>query len=474
MPRYAKFLKELLTNSRKMEDVKEVVLNENCSAAMLNKLPKKKGDPGSLTLPCQFGNLATIHALADSGASVNLMPYLFFKKLDLLEPRPIHMAIHLANKTVTFPRGIRENLLVKLNKFVFPADFIILDMEADPQVPIIVGRSFLNTASAIVHMRDSKLTLRVRDDSVTFGVDQAMKHARNSDHMAFSIDMFDELMEECDNEDPNKSTIRDEELDAEKYLLEIERMLEEVEYEELVKKSEKATRRDAKPRLIRWVLLLQEFDIDIRDKKGMKNIAADHLSRLENLQLQEDKVGDDFPDEYIMVTMREEPWFADIANYLASKLVYGKQCHLLVEIEHKAFWALKMCNFNIAELKNNRLMQMNALEELRNEAYTSSLIYRERTKSWHDKRIKGNKEFHEGQKVLLFNSRLKLFPGKLKLRWDGPSLVKKVFPHGAIELVSKDGTPFKVNGHRVKRYEEGVPRNEDIEEGLLLEGMAET
>ncbi|XP_023742672.1 uncharacterized protein LOC111890824 [Lactuca sativa] len=133
-----------------------------------------------------------------------------------------------------------------------------------------------------------------------------------------------------------------------------------------------------------------------------------------------------------------------------------------------------MCNFNIAELKNNRLMQMNALEELRNEAYTSSLIYKEKTKSWHDKRIKGNKEFYEGQKVLLFNSRLKLFPGKLKSRWDGPFLVKNVFPHGAIELVSKGGTPFKVNGHRVKRYKEGIPRNEDIEEGLLLEGMAET
>ncbi|XP_052621599.1 uncharacterized protein LOC128127212 [Lactuca sativa] len=142
-----------------------------------------------------------------------------------------------------------------------------------------------------------------------------------------------------------------------------------------------------------------------------------------------------------------------------------------MEIEHKAFWALKMCNFNIAELKNNRLMQMNALEELRNDAYTSSLIYKEKTKSFHEKRIKGNKEFHEGQKVLLFNSRLKLFPGKLKSRWEGPFLVKKVFPHGAIELLSKDGTPFKVNGHRVKRYEEGVPRNEDIEEGLLLDSM---
>ncbi|KAL7594072.1 hypothetical protein Lser_V15G34955 [Lactuca serriola] len=154
MPKYAKFLKELLTNRRKMEVVKEVVLNENCSAAMLNKLPKKKGDPGSLNFPCQFGNMATIHALADSRASLNLMPYSFFKKLDLPEPRPIRMAIHLANKTVTFPRGICEDLLVKVDKFVFLADFIILDIEADPQVSIILGRPFLSTTSAIVDMRD--------------------------------------------------------------------------------------------------------------------------------------------------------------------------------------------------------------------------------------------------------------------------------------------------------------------------------
>ncbi|KAL7617345.1 hypothetical protein Lser_V15G01168 [Lactuca serriola] len=123
-----------------------------------------------------------------------------------------------------------------------------------------------------------------------------------------------------------------------------------------------------------------------------------------------------------------------------------------------------MCNFNIAKLKNNRLMQMNALKELRNDAYNSSLIYKEKTKSWHDKRIKGNKEFHEGKKVLLFNSRLKLFPGKLKSRWDGPFLVKKVFPHGAIELLSKEGTPFKVNGHK-----EPCPEEAKLHEGEAKE-----
>ncbi|KAI3739925.1 hypothetical protein L2E82_30338 [Cichorium intybus] len=138
MPKYAKFLKDLLTNRKKMEEVSLVTLSEKCYASMMKNLPEKVGDPGGLHLPCTFGNHASSYGLADLGASINLMPYSFYKKLNLPEPKPVQMAINLANKAVTYPRGIVEDLLVKVDKFVFPVDFVILDMEEDDEVPILL------------------------------------------------------------------------------------------------------------------------------------------------------------------------------------------------------------------------------------------------------------------------------------------------------------------------------------------------
>nr|XP_016512315.1 PREDICTED: uncharacterized protein LOC107829365 [Nicotiana tabacum] len=398
-------------------------------------------------------------------------------------------------------------------------------------------------------------------------------------------------------------------------------------------------KKDTKPRLIWWVLLLQEFDLEIRDRKGTENQVADHLSRLENRNhvAEGGAIKETFPDEQLLaITSSTAPWYADYVNFIASgvtppeltpdnrrrflhdvrlymwdepflyrlcadqlvrrcvleeemnailhschaspygghhdgdrtaqkvlqscfywpklfrdahafvkmcdrcqrtgtitkkhemplqnilvvelfdvweidfmgplysnghrvlisdggmhfynkllnnvlakkdwagklddalwayrtayrtpigaspyKLVYGKACHLPVELQHKAYWAIKKLNMDGDLAGEKRLLQLNELDEFRLHAYENAKLYKVKTKRWHDKHIQ-HREFEPGQEVLLFNSRLKLFPGKLKSRWSGPFVVVSVKPHGAVELrdMSSTGT-FLVNGQRIKHY----------------------
>ncbi|GKA61848.1 hypothetical protein Tco_0761367 [Tanacetum coccineum] len=175
-------------------------------------------------------------------------------------------------------------------------------------------------------------------------------------------------------------------------------------------------KQDAKTRLLRWIVLLQEFDVIIRDKKRAENLAADHLSRLENphqADLEKKEINETFP------------------------LEPSPQNDILFLV--------------ILTAGDHRKVQMNELNELRDQAYENSLIYKEKTKKIHDSKIK-NRVFNVGDRVLLFNSRLKIFSGKLKTRWTGPFTVAQVFPYGTVELSQTDGPNFKVNGHRLKHY----------------------
>nr|GEZ17319.1 reverse transcriptase domain-containing protein [Tanacetum cinerariifolium] len=133
------------------------------------------------------------------------------------------------------------------------------------------------------------------------------------------------------------------------------------------------------------------------------------------------------------------------------KLVYGRACHLLIKLEHKAYWALKHCNYDLVTAGDHQKVQMNELNKVRDQAYENSLIYKEKTKKIHDSKIK-NHVFNVGDQVLLFNSRLKIFSCKLKTRWTKPFTVTQVFSYGTIELSSTNGPNFKVNIHRLKHY----------------------
>ena len=146
------------------------------------------------------------------------------------------------------------------------------------------------------------------------------------------------------------------------------------------------------------------------------------------------------------------------------RVIFGKPCHLPLELEYKAMWAIKKLNFDFKMEKEERLLQLNELEELRNKAYDNDRIYKDKTKKWHDQRIL-RKEFRAGDQVLLFNSRLRLFSGKLKSKWSGPYTMVSSTTFGAVTIRTNAREEFKVNGQRLEHY---LSREKEKEELRLV------
>ncbi|XP_022852858.1 uncharacterized protein LOC111374418 [Olea europaea var. sylvestris] len=149
MPNYPKFLKEVMSKKKKLEKFENVKLAEECSAILQKKLPHKLKDPSSFNIPCNIGGITFDRALCDVGDSINLMPLSVFKKLGLGEVNPTTLTLQLADKSITYPKDIIEDVLVKVDKFIFPVDFVVLDI-LDEKVPLILGRPFLATGRALI------------------------------------------------------------------------------------------------------------------------------------------------------------------------------------------------------------------------------------------------------------------------------------------------------------------------------------
>nr|GEY71029.1 reverse transcriptase domain-containing protein [Tanacetum cinerariifolium] len=176
MPKYQKILKALLSNKEKLQELANIPLNENCSAVILKSYQKKLGDPGKILIPCGFSEL-NCKALADLGAGINLMPLSVWKKLSLPDLIPTRMTLELANRAICTPDGIARDVFVPVGKFTFPADFVVIDYESDPRVPLILGRPFLKTARALIDVHgeemihrdgDKRLTLNMKHDTASY------------------------------------------------------------------------------------------------------------------------------------------------------------------------------------------------------------------------------------------------------------------------------------------------------------------
>ncbi|GJW90673.1 reverse transcriptase domain-containing protein [Tanacetum coccineum] len=192
MPKFASTIKSLLTNKDKLFELAKIPLNENCSAMLLKKLLEKLGDLSKFLIPCDFPGMDVCHALAYLGASINLMPLSIWKKLSLPELTPTRMMLELADRSITRPKGVAEDVFVKVGKFHFPTDFVVVDFDADPRVPLILERSFLRTGRALIDVYREEITLRVNDEAVTFNINQTTRYSFTYDDMSVNqIDVID-------------------------------------------------------------------------------------------------------------------------------------------------------------------------------------------------------------------------------------------------------------------------------------------
>nr|GEZ99696.1 reverse transcriptase domain-containing protein [Tanacetum cinerariifolium] len=198
---YPLTIKGLLTNKGKLFELARTSLNEHCSTVLLKKLPEKLGDPDKFLISCDFSGMDECLALADLGASINLMPLSMWNKLSLPKLSPMCMTLELVDRSISRLVGVAIDVFVKLETFHFPTDIVVVDFDVDTQVPLILGRSFLNTRHDLIDVYEGELTLRVGNKAITFNLDQTSRYSANYDTMSVNrIDLIDLACEEYSQE----------------------------------------------------------------------------------------------------------------------------------------------------------------------------------------------------------------------------------------------------------------------------------
>nr|GEX78785.1 reverse transcriptase domain-containing protein [Tanacetum cinerariifolium] len=197
MPKFASTFKSLLSNKEKLFELASTLLNENSSAVLLKKLPEKLGDPSKFLIPCNFSELDEFLALADLGTSINLMPLFVWQKLLLPELTSTRMTLELANRSTVIPTDVAKDVFVKVEKFYFLAEFVVVDYDVDPRVPLILERPFLRMARALIDVHGEEMTLRVNDEAITFKVKHTSRYSHNSyDETVHQVNVIEVACEE--------------------------------------------------------------------------------------------------------------------------------------------------------------------------------------------------------------------------------------------------------------------------------------
>nr|GFB25147.1 reverse transcriptase domain-containing protein [Tanacetum cinerariifolium] len=210
MPKFASTLKALIGNKEKLNEMARTTMNEHCSAVILNKLPRKLGDPGKFLIPCEFPGMDECLALADLGASINLMPISVWEGLSLPELTPTCITLELADRSVSKPIGIAKGVSFKVGVFYFPADFVVVNFEPDPRVPLILRRCFLKTSRALIDVHKGELTLRIGNEAITYNLDQTVRYSANYNQMTTNkIEVIESACEKYSQEFLGFSNVTD-------------------------------------------------------------------------------------------------------------------------------------------------------------------------------------------------------------------------------------------------------------------------
>nr|GEZ69447.1 hypothetical protein [Tanacetum cinerariifolium] len=470
----------------------------------MNQQEPIEGDPGRFLIPCDFTGLDNCLALADLGASINLMPLSIWKKLRLPTLNDTKMVLELADRTIYEPTGVAENVFVKVGKFYFPADFIILDFVADPRVPLILGRPFLSTVHALIDVYEGEITLRNDDQSLTLKCGATPSISYNNLESLNKVDLIDAtyydpegdilILEALLNNDPEPllnqkdffPTLHKDLKVVEPKNQSVEDEPPEVELKELPPHLEYAFLGDngKGPVIIAKDLSLNEKTDLINVLKTRKKAIAWKL----NEATRKDHFPLPFMDQMLECLAGNE-YYCIIDGFLGyfQILIDPKDQEKTTFTCPYGTFAYKRIAFGICNAPGTfqRFIDTRGAENyvagylsrLEN-PYENVFDPKEINKTFPLESL--NKIAHKdpstpwfadlanyhartsSSRVLLFNSRLKIFLGKLKSYWSGPFTIFEIYPYGNAKLINADGCNFKVNCHRLKHYHGGDPPSLEI------------